>query len=307
MSAILLKRVAALIVLLFAISIVAFLILRLIPGSPISAILGTNASDPALAERLTKQLGLNEALPVQYAHWISRVLTGNLGYSYAQQLPVSTIVAQNLPWTIELTVAGLAFSLVFGSALGIVAARHRNTATDTIAMVSSLACLSMPSFWLGLLLLTAFGVDLHWFPVFGSTSLRGLPLPAITLGLAVMGITARFVRSSVVDASRHPYVTTARAKGLSRGTVFRRHILRNALLPILTVVGLQVGALLSGAVIIETVFSRPGIGRVLVQAILSKDYPTVQALVLIIAAMYAITNLLVDLAYPLLDPRISHR
>jgi ABC-type dipeptide/oligopeptide/nickel transport system permease component len=301
------KRLAAMIVLLFAISIMVFLIIRLIPGSPVAAILGTNASDPNLAKSLTHQLGLNDPLPVQYGHWIGSALGGNFGYSYAQQMPVSKILAQNLPWTLELTLAGLAFSLVFGSALGILAAVNRNTSWDTAAMFVSLACLSMPSFWLGFLLLALFGVALHWFPVFGTTSLRGLPLPAVTLGLAVMGITARFVRSSIIDTAGHLHVLTARAKGLPRSVVFRRHILRNSLLPILTVVGLQVGSLLSGAVIIENVFSRPGIGRVLVTAILGKDYLTVQAVVLIIAAMYAVTNLLVDLSYPLLDPRIARR
>ncbi len=301
------KRLAAIVVLGFGISVIVFLIIRLIPGDPAIVLLGTNAGDPALVARLHHQLGLDSPIPVQYVHWIAGVVRGDFGYSYGQDQPVSRLILQNLPYTLELTAAGLAFSFVVGTVLGIVAALKRNTIIDTVVMGFALAGLSFPSFWLGLLLVVVFAVHLHWFEVVGGTSLKGLVLPAVTLALSVAGFTARFVRSSMIEAGRKQHVVTARAKGLTRHQVLRRHVMRNAVLPVLTIVGLQVGSLLSGAVVIETVFSRPGIGRLLVNAILAKDYLTVQAIVLIVAVLYAITNLLVDLMYPLLDPRIAHR
>jgi ABC-type dipeptide/oligopeptide/nickel transport system permease component len=301
------QRLVGIFLLTFGISVLVFLIIRLIPGDPAIVLLGTNAGDPALVARLHQQLGLDEPIPVQYLHWIWGVLHGDFGYSYGQQQPVSTLIRENLPATLKLTAAGLALSLLFGSLIGVVAALRRNSVTDTVAMGFSLVLLSIPSFWLGLILLVIFAVNLHWFAVFGGDSLKGLVLPAVTLAASGIGFTARFVRSSVIDAARRQHVVTARAKGLRGRDVLRRHVLRNAMLPVLTVVGLQVGALLSGAVIIETVFSRQGIGRLLVNAILAKDYLTVQAVVLIVAIAYAVTNLIVDLLYPVLDPRIARR
>jgi ABC-type dipeptide/oligopeptide/nickel transport system permease component len=292
--------------LLFGISILVFLIIRLVPGDPVQAILGTSANSPALVARLHQQLGLNLPLPAQYLHWITGVLTGNFGYSYAQQQPVSSLLVTNLAYTAELTAAALGFSLVFGSITGTVAARRRNTVADTASMGVALIFLSMPSFWLGLLIIIIFAVQLHWFPVVGGVSFRGLILPALTLGLGSMGFISRFVRSSVIEAAGQPYVIIARAKGLRRRDVLARHILRNAVISVLPVVGLELGNLLTGAVIVETVFSRPGLGRLLVTAILAKDYPTVQAVVLLIAVIYAGLNLAVDLLFPVLDPRLRH-
>jgi ABC-type dipeptide/oligopeptide/nickel transport system permease component len=299
------KRLLALIVLLFGISILVFLMLQLIPGSPVAALLGQSATNPAEVARLTAELGLNRPLPVQYWRWLEGVVHGNFGYSYIQQQPVSALIAQNLPWTVELAGSGLLISLVGGIVLGAVAAIRRNTAVDSVAMGVAMTLVALPSFWLGLVLILAFGVALPWFPVVGGSSLRGLVLPAFTLGLGVLGITGRFVRSSLVEAMHSPHVAAARAKGLSQRAVFLKHIARNALLPVLTVIGFQVGSLLSGAVLVEVVFSRPGIGRLLVESVLSKDYPTVQAIVLIIAGFYSVTNLIVDLLYPLLDPRVG--
>jgi ABC-type dipeptide/oligopeptide/nickel transport system permease component len=301
-----LRRLAAMPPLLFGISVLVFLIIRLIPGDPVAAILGTNADSPALVARLHQQLGLNLPIPAQYLHWIGGVLTGNFGYSYAQQQPVSGLLVSNLGYTAELTAAALAFSLVFGSLTGVIAARRRNTRTDAGSMGLALIFLSLPSFWLGLLIIIVFAAQLHWFPVVGGVSFRGLVLPALTLGLASMGFIARFVRSAVVESADQPYVIIARAKGLRRSEVLTRHILRNAVISVLPVVGLELGNLLTGAVIVETVFSRPGLGRLLVTAILAKDYPTVQAVVLLIAVIYAGLNLAVDLLYPVLDPRLGH-
>jgi ABC-type dipeptide/oligopeptide/nickel transport system permease component len=299
------KRLLALVVLLIGISILVFLMLQLIPGSAVSALLGQSATSPAAVAKLTAELGLNRPLPVQYGLWLDHALHGNLGFSYQNQQPVSTLIGQNLPSTLELAAAGLLISLVGGIVLGGVAAARRDSPADSVLMSIAMTLVALPSFWLGLILILVFAVALPWFPVVGGSSLRGLVLPAVTLGLGVLGITARFVRSSLLEVMGSPHVVAARAKGLNGRTVFFKHVARNAVLPVLTVIGLQVGSLLSGAVLVETVFSRPGIGRLLVQSILNKDYATVQATVLIIAACYAVINLIVDLLYPVLDPRIG--
>lgn len=302
-----LRRLASIVALAFGISVLVFLIIRLIPGDPAIALLGTNAGDASLVARLHHQLGLDQPVHVQYLRWIGNVLRGNFGYSYGDQRTVSSLLGANFPATIQLTLAGLALSLVFGTLLGVLAAVRRNRPADTVTMGIALTCMSIPSFWLGLLLILLFAVKIPIFEVVGGTSLKGLVLPAVTLALGSIGFNARFVRSSVINAKQQKHVITARAKGITGWQVFRKHVLRNALLPILTIVGLQVGQLISGVVIVETVFSRPGIGRLLVQSILSKDYLTVQAVVLIIAVIYAVTNLLVDLLYPVLDPRVGNR
>jgi ABC-type dipeptide/oligopeptide/nickel transport system permease component len=307
MTSYVLRRLVAIVALAFGISVVVFMIIRLIPGDPVVTLLGTNAGDPTVVERLRTQLGLDQPLVVQYWLWISKVFQGDFGYSYGYQQSVGSLLADNFPATVQLTIAGLGLSVIFGLIFGIVAAVRRNRAADTVTMGIALTFMSIPSFWLGLLLILAFAVTIPWFDVVGGTSFKGLVLPSITLALGSIGFNARFVRSSIIAAQVQRHVITARAKGLTRLRVFLRHILRNALLPILTIVGLQVGQLLSGTVIIETVFSRPGIGRLLVQSILAKDYLTVQAVVLIIAVIYALTNFIVDLLYPVLDPRIANR
>jgi len=301
------RRLVAIVALTFGITVLVFLIIRLIPGDPAIVMLGTNAGDPDLVARLHHQLGLDQPMQVQYFRWIGNVLHGDFGYSYGQQQSVSSLLTANFPATIQLTIAGLALSLSLGTVIGVAAALRRNRGLDTAAMGIALTFMSIPSFWLGLLLILLFAVQLDWFQVVGGTSLKGLVLPAVTLALGSTGFNARFVRSSVIHAQVQKHVITARAKGTTRAQVFRRHVLRNALLPLLTVAGLQVGQLLSGAVIVETVFSRPGIGRLLVQAILAKDYLTVQAVVLIIAVIYALANFAVDLLYPVLDRRIGYR
>ncbi len=307
LSGYLFKRLAAVVALTFGITVVVFLIIRFIPGDPAIVMLGTDAGNADLVARLHQQLGLDQPIYSQYFIWIWNVAHGDFGYSYGQQQSVASLLVANFPATLQLTVAGLALSLILGAGIGIAAAVRRNRPLDTAAMGIALAFMSIPSFWLGLLLILLFAVELPWFDVVGGTSLKGLVLPAVTLGLGSAGFNARFVRSSIIQAQVQKHVITARAKGTTRVQVFRRHVLRNALLPVLTIVGLQVGQLLSGAVIIESVFSRPGIGRLLVQGILAKDYLIVQAVVLIIAVIYAMSNLAVDLLYPVLDPRIGHQ
>ncbi len=307
MSGYVARRIISILALTFGITIVVFLIIRLIPGDPAIVMLGTNAGDPDLVARLHQQLGLDRPIYVQYFLWIGDVLRGDFGYSYGQQQSVASLLAANFPATIQLTIAGLVMSLTLGAVIGTAAALWRNRGIDTVSMGIALTFMSIPSFWLGLLLILLFAVQLPWFDVVGGASLKGLVLPAVTLGLGSAGFNARFIRSSIVQAQVQRHVITARAKGTTRAQVFRRHVLRNALLPVVTIAGIQVGQLLSGAVIVETVFSRPGIGRLLVQGILAKDYLTVQAVVLIIAVIYALANLGVDLLYPILDPRVGQQ
>ncbi len=307
LSKYLVRRLIAIVALAFGISVIVFMIIRLVPGDPVIALLGTNAGNPEVIERLRQQLGLNLPIQVQYLRWIAGILRGDFGYSYGYQQSVSSLLAANFPATLQLTLASLILSVTFGMGLGTIAALRRNRAADTLTMGVALTFMSIPSFWLGLLLILAFAVTLPWFDVVGGTSLKGLVLPSVTLALGSIGFNARFFRSSIISARTQKHVITARAKGITRVQLFLRHVLRNALLPILTIVGLQVGQLLSGTVIVETVFSRPGIGRLLVQAILAKDYLTVQAVVLIIAVIYALTNFIVDLLYPVFDPRVARR
>jgi ABC-type dipeptide/oligopeptide/nickel transport system permease component len=301
------RRLGALVFLAIAISIIDFAIIRLIPGNPARNILGTSNASPALVARLDSQLGLNRPVVTQYWIWAGDVLRGNFGYSYSLKQSVSSLLAQNIPPTLELVVAGLALTVVLGLLIGVAAALRRGRATDTVLMATSVTFLSIPSFWLGLLLIELLAVRVHLFPVVGGTGLTGLALPAITLGLGGVGLTARFVRSSVIEAAQLPHVVIARAKGLPQTLVLTRHVIRNSLLPVINILGLQFGSLLSGVVIVEEVFSRNGLGRLLVDSILAKDYPTVQAVVLLIAITYCVVTLLVDLAYQVLDPRTAAR
>ena len=301
------RRLGALVFLAIGISIIDFAIIRLVPGDPARNILGTSDATPALIARLNSQLGLDRPVVTQYWIWAGDVLRGNFGYSYSQKQSVSSLLAQNIPPTLELILAGLALTVIFGLLIGVVAALQRGRATDTVLMAASVTFLSIPSFWLGLLLIELLAVRIHLFPVVGGGGLDGLALPAITLALGGVGLTARFVRSSVIEAAHQPHVLTARAKGISRRLLLTQHVVRNAMLPVFTILGLQFGSLLSGVVLVEVVFSRPGLGRLLVDSITSKDYPTVQAAVLLIAVAYCVVNLAVDLAYQFLDPRTVAR
>lgn len=301
------RRLGALVFLAIGISIIDFAIIRLVPGDPARNILGTSDATPALIARLNSQLGLDRPVVTQYWIWAGDVLRGDFGYSYSQKQSVSSLLAQNIPPTLELILAGLALTVIFGLLIGVAAALRRGRATDTALMAASVTFLSIPSFWLGLLLIELLAVRIHLFPVVGGTGLDGLALPAITLALGGVGLTARFVRSSVIEAAQLPHVVIARAKGVPQYLVLTRHVIRNSLLPVINIVALQFGSLLSGVVIIEEVFSRNGLGRLLVDSILAKDYPTVQAVVLLIAITYCVVTLVVDLAYRIIDPRTAAR
>ena len=286
------------------VSILVFLMLHLVPGDPVSVLVGDAPVSAAELERLREQFGLNDPLYVQYGRFATNALQGDLGRSLRTKRPVSEEIGEQLPQTVELAVAAMAFAVVLGVLLGVLAATHQHTWIDAVCSALALVSVSMPSFWLGLMLIFVFAVGLGWFPATGQGGAERLVLPAITLGWYAAAIIARLVRSSMLEVLRQEYVTTARAKGLRESLVIYRHALRNALIPTVTIIGLQFGTLLGGAVIVETVFARQGLGRLIVGGILQKDFPIVQGAVLVTAMVYVLANFLVDLTYAALDPRI---
>ncbi len=300
----LIRRIVAAVPVLLGIVTVTFLVLHLLPGDPATAMLGFHATE-ARANVLREELGLNDPLPVQYVRYIGNTLRFDLGRSMSKRRPVHELIAEQIPATVELAIAGMGCALLLGLVLGVVAATHRGRWLDTGAMAVSLLGVSMPSFWLGLILILVFSVQLRWVPILGvGGGLVRLILPAIALGFRSAAMIARLVRSSVLEVLRQDYVATARAKGLTERVVVYRHALRNALIPVVTVMGLQFGRLLAGSVVIENVFGREGIGTLLVQAIQVQDIPVVQGVVLVTGVAYVVVNLLVDLSYTLLDPRV---
>lgn len=300
-----LQRLLFTIPVLFGVSVLTFLMLHLVPGDPVAAMfVGQGGTSEAAMEQTREQLGLNDPLPVQYLNYMKGLAQGDLGTSIRTKQPVSDMIANNLPSTIKLTVASMALAILFGIVLGVIAAIRRGSAIDSLVMLISLAGVSMPGFWLGLLLISLFSIRLHWLPIIGGDDLKGLILPAIALGFAAAATIARMVRSSVIEVMGEQYIVTARAKGLKEQRIIIRHALRNAMIPVLTVVGLQFGGLLAGAVIIEQVFARQGIGRMLVTALQGRDFPVAQGGVLFVATVYVLVNLLVDLLYGVVDPRI---
>ncbi|GHO98091.1 peptide ABC transporter permease [Reticulibacter mediterranei] len=290
---------------------ITFMIIHLVPGDPASVLLGEEATPTAVAA-LRHQLGLDQPLPTQFALWFWQLLHGNLGQSIQLQQPVLQAIWQRLPVTAELGVISLLYSLALAIPLGIYSATHRNTWLDWLVNVMSLLFTAIPGFILGLLLILFLAVSVRLFPPGGyvpfaenpAANLRDLILPVITLGTGAVAVNMRQIRASMIEVLHQDYVRTARAKGLLEGRVTYVHALRNAILPVLTIVGLQVGSIIAGAVVVETIFLWPGIGQLAVQSIFSKDYPVVQGIVLLAALSYMATNLLVDVGYVILDPRI---
>jgi peptide/nickel transport system permease protein len=289
------------------VTLAVFSLLFLIPGDPVKMMLAEFATTPEQIERMRAQLRLDDPLPVQYGRFVRHAITGDLGTSIRSRRPVAQEIRENLGSTAILAAASMAVALVMGVSLGLVASLVRNSWLDVLAMLVALLGVSMPSFWLGLLLILGFSLHLGWFPATGGGDLPHLVMPALTLGLIASAIIARLTRSSMLEVLGQDYVRTARAKGLAGWVVVARHGLANALIPIITIFGLQFGNLLAGTVIVETVFARPGIGRLLVGGILNKDFPLVQGTILFVAAAYVLVNLLVDLAYAVVDPRIRLR
>jgi ABC-type dipeptide/oligopeptide/nickel transport system permease component len=301
----LVRRLALTIPVLVGVSTLVFLLIHLIPGDPVQAMLGDNAS-PQDIEVLRERLGLNRPLFVQYASFMTGLVKGDLGTSIRTNENVLAAIAERMPATAELAVASMTVAILIAIPLGIIAAVRAGTSVDHIATTLALLGISMPTFWLGPLLAIIFSVSLGWLPVSGRGTLAHLVLPAITLGAPLAAVLARLTRASVIEELGELYVLAARAKGASRVRAVVRHAFRNSLIPIVTVLGLQFGAVLTGAVITETIFAWPGVGRLLIQSITARDYPAVQGCILLIAVTYVSVNLLVDLAYGFLDPRIRY-
>jgi peptide/nickel transport system permease protein len=284
-----------------------FFMIHLLPGDPAQEIASLGlGNSPEDIEVIRVRLGLDKPLHEQYWKFVSRAARGDLGRSLFTNREVSSMIRDQLGATVKLTLAGILTAILIGVPLGIIAAVRQNSWLDSASMTLALLGVAMPSFWMGLLLIWLFAVRLNWVPVVGGSGLRGLILPAFTLGFSAAAIIARLVRSSMLEVLRQEYMTTARAKGLRDRTVILRHGLKNALIPVVTIVGLQFGNLLGGAVVIETVFARQGIGRLAITAILQKDFPVIQGTVLFAALVYVTVNLAVDLLYSVIDPRIRY-
>lgn len=298
-----LARLGSALLVILGVCTLVFLLIHLVPGDPVEAMLGESAR-PADRAALRASLGLDRPLLGQYLDFLGGLATFDLGDSFLSRRPVRELLAERIPATLELAAAALALALVIAVPLGVVAARNRGGPIDSAAMGLSLLGVSIPNFWLGPLLILAFSLTLGWTPVSGRDGLSSLILPALTLGTGLAAVLARMVRSSVLEVLEEDFVRTARAKGLSEAAVLWRHALRNAWLPVLTLLGLQLGGLLGGAVITETVFAWPGIGSLLVEAIQARDYPVVQACVLLVSLAYVLVNTITDLLYTWVDPRI---
>ena len=292
---------------LVGISILSFLMLHLIPGDPVQVFAGDKPLTPERAAELRHQYGLDRPLVVQYVDYATHALQGNLGVGLRSQRPVLDSILEVLPSTAQLTLTALAFAAVLGISLGIIAAVAHGTWLDTAVMSVAMLGISTPIFYSSLLLILLFSFTLRWLPATGQGGIERLIMPALALGLTSAAVLARLVRSSMLEVLRQEYVTTARAKGLAPTLVVIRHALKNALIPAVTMLGLQLGALLGGAVVTETIFSRPGIGRLAIDGILNRDFPLVQGTVLFAASVYVLVNLAVDVSYAVIDPRIRYR
>ncbi|MEE8209576.1 MAG: nickel ABC transporter permease [bacterium] len=284
---------------------VVFLIVHFIPGDPVEIMLGEQAQ-AVDKEALRRQMGLDKPLHVQYVDFLARLARGDLGRSLHTKRPVLESIVRRLPATLELALAAMVVALVLAIPLGLLSAYKKDTVVDQGSMLFALLGISMPNFWLGPLLIIVFSLKLGWLPVSGRGSLAHVVLPAITLGTAMAAILARMIRASMLDVIQSDYITTARAKGVRESRVVLKHAFRNALIPVVTIVGLQIGGLLAGSIITETIFAWPGIGRLAIQAINARDYPLVQGCVLVIALGYVLVNFLTDLLYGLIDPRIRY-
>ncbi len=306
MTAYLARRLLSTIPVIFAVSLLVFSMLHLVPGDPVKLMLSEFQTNPEQVAKLRAQLHFDDPLPVQFGRYVLNALQGDLGLSIRSKRPVVSEIMESLPSTLQLTMAGLLIAMVLGTSLGILAAVNHQRWVDVVSMFIALLGVSMPSFWLGLNLIFLLSLNWRLLPATGGGDLQHLIMPAFTLGLGASAILARLTRSSMLEVMRREYVTTARAKGVREFWVIVRHALKNALIPMVTVMGLQFGQLIAGAVVIETVFSRPGIGRLIVDAILNKDFPMVQGIVLVVAVSYVLVNLIVDLMYAWLDPRIRY-
>ena len=299
------RRLVLTIPVLLGVATLVFSLIHLIPGDPAQAMLG-EAAPQSDVEELRRQLGLDRPLVEQYALFLGGLVKGDLGTSLRTGMPVTEQIVERMPATFELAAAAMLVAILFSMPLGIAAAVRRGTVVDHAAMTVSLAGVSVPNFWLGPLLAIVFAVELGWLPVSGRGTWGHLVLPAVSLGAALAAILARMTRATMLEELREPYVQAARARGVSKSRAIMRHAFRNSLIPVVTLVGLQFGAVLTGAVITETIFAWPGIGRLLIQSIGFRDYPLVQGCILLIALTYVAVNLVTDMLYGVLDPRIRY-
>ena len=299
-------RMVQMIPVLLGVTILTFSMIHLTPGDPVTIMMGERGASAEDIERLREELGLNDPLPVQFSNFLWDALRGDLGNSLRSRRPVIEEIVERIPKTVELTLAAEFLAVTLGVSLGIAAAMARSPMVEMGVMAFALLGLSMPTFWSGLLFILFFSLRLGWFPITSTTTLQGLVLPALTLALPAAAVLARMTRSSLLEVLRQDYVRTAHAKGLRERAVILRHALKNAFIPVMTIIGLQFGGLLTGTFIVESVFARPGLGRFTVNAILARDFPQVQAIVLFLAVIYVGVNLLTDLGYALIDPRIRY-
>ncbi len=305
MTAFIFRRLLLAIPTLVGVLIVAFLLLYVAPGDPVEAMVGERA-DSATIARLREELRLNDPLPVQFGHYVAGVVKGDLGRSYITNRPIIKDVLERFPKTLQLAGAAMLLATVCGVTLGILSARNPGGIVDRIGLVIAYLGISFPVYWVGLLLILLFAVTLHWLPPSGFGGLRYLVLPALALGMRSIAFLARMTRSSMLDSLGADYVRTARAKGLGERVVVWRHALRNALIPVITVLGLDFGSYLTGSILTETVFSWPGLGRYVVNAIGRRDLPAIQGSVLFLSVVFVLVNLLTDLAYAKADPRVTY-
>lgn len=300
------RRSIQTVLLLWGVTIVAFFLIHLTPGDPATLMLGEQAGPEAI-EELRQQMGLNEPIPVQYVRYMGDVIQGDFGRSIRAHRPVLPYIMERFPATLQLTAGSLVVALGISLPIGIFAAVKRGTPLDNFAMFFALIGQATPGFWLGLMAIALFAVNLGWLPASGSGdgfSIQHLILPSFTLATFLIGLLVRLTRSSMLDVLSQDYIRTARAKGIRESNVLTRHALRNAMIPLITVIGIQIGTLLGGAVVTESVFAWPGVGSLVVQAISQRDYPVVQAIVLLLAGIFVIINYLVDITYHFIDPRI---
>jgi ABC-type dipeptide/oligopeptide/nickel transport system permease component len=302
----LLRRILLTLPILLGIVIVTFFIVQLIPGDAVSAMQGQVKMSAQQMKQMRETLGLNDPLHVQLGRYLTRLAQGDLGRSLFGSQPVALLIGANIGATIQLTVAAMIVAIAIGVPLGVVAAVQHGRAWDVAATAIAMIGVSIPSFWLGLMMIQLFAVTLGWLPITGDRGLRGLIMPAVALGIAEAAIITRLTRSTLIEVLSMDYVRTARAKGLIEQAVVWKHALRNALLPLLTMIGMQFGTLFGGAVIIENVFARQGLGTLATQAVINRDFPVVQGCVMVAAILYVLVNLVVDVLYAVVDPRIRY-
>ena len=308
------RRVGQTILTLLFVSVLIFGLQQLMPGDPALVLAGEERGDPAVLAQIRAELNLDKPLPVQYALWLQGVLTGDLGYSWRIREPIAAVIAQKLPVTLQLGLMAFVIALLIGIPMGILSAVRKDTLLDWSANAVGLAGLSLPNFWLGIMLILLFSVELGWLPPSGYVplsedwrqSLATTIMPAFVLGSGIAAVFMRHMRSAMLQALAEDYVRTARAKGLAERVVVLKHALRNALVPVVTLGALELGTLLSGAVLTEQVFSIPGFGKLIVDAVFNRDYPVVQGVVLVTAALYVLLNLVADVLYVLINPRLRH-